>query len=78
MHFLVFIPHTTPFNYGTIEIEIKSYHMGPSMHTTSLAHSRTTHKSRSGGGKKTKKLHHLIEMNGNTFVSFLFREKRRI
>jgi hypothetical protein len=27
--FYYFIPHTAPFNYGAIEIEIKSYHMGP-------------------------------------------------
>jgi hypothetical protein len=27
--FYYFIPHTTPFNYGTIEIKIKNYYMGP-------------------------------------------------
>jgi hypothetical protein len=45
------------------------------MHTTSLAHSRKPHKSRSGGGRKKKKIQHLIETDGTTVGIFLTRPK---
>jgi hypothetical protein len=55
--FYYFIPHTTPFIYGTIEIEIKSYHMSPILTHICIppalgTFQETTHKSRSGGGRK--------------------------
>jgi hypothetical protein len=50
--------------------------MGPILtqvyhHTTSLAHSRKPHKSRSGGGRK-KKIQHLIETDGISFLTNIF------
>jgi hypothetical protein len=56
--FYYFIPYTNPFNYGTIEIEIKSYHMGPILThiciPPPLAHSRKPRTNHAAAAEEEK------------------------
>jgi hypothetical protein len=73
--FLIFFPHTIPFNNGTIEVKIKSYHMGPILihivHTTFLAHSKKPHTNHTAEERK-KKLHEIETCLGVVKVFYDF------